>query len=418
MKAVKTDLPRRVEKRYIVPSSDDFIRYISPFTERIRFSDNKTVQTIYFNNDNHFLPFDYTIKARRYMPTLSDNPQLDDSNYLIDIKTSDGNEKIKNRFEASLQELLQYLDGEFDQHLRPFTVVVYNRQHFRPRNNNRTRITIDDNLIYFYFQPGESKAIQIAQEEYPVIEVKEGGNDGNDDINNALKLAKAVPLISKKYRSFMRLNKFHEKLPDYGVIKDLTGYEIESKLSSDSEDVFQAMLDLFREEDSGFIMPKDYPYVHETSSINRYYRGSNGIYKATLKANMARLTIKGETQILDNKSGLTCILKRKENKGQRVTVWSPKLESDELLNELSRKRKVFWVQSPETTRLYHISLDKCQNEDRELKQVEVEYSGLYSSTPLNEGEIVSDIAHITDMLIDKFSELKPTTLTKEEWLGI
>jgi hypothetical protein len=56
-----------------------------------------------------------------------------------------------------------------------------------------------------------------------------------------------------------------------------------------------------------------------------------------------------------------------------------------------------------------------------LYQLEVEYSGTYLSDnqqllskELTEQKIITDIAYITNELLNNFSELKPSILTKQE----
>jgi hypothetical protein len=57
-----------------------------------------------------------------------------------------------------------------------------------------------------------------------------------------------------------------------------------------------------------------------------------------------------------------------------------------------------------------------------LCQIEVEYSGTYLSgnqqllpKEVVEQDIIDDIAYITNELLTRFTELKPSILTKQEW---
>lgn len=93
--SVRIDLPIRTEKRYIISSSEDFLRKISPYAQRKRFSDDEHVQTIYYNNEEHAVPFDLAIKARRYLPRFPDSPALDGGVYFLDFKKGEGQYKKK-----------------------------------------------------------------------------------------------------------------------------------------------------------------------------------------------------------------------------------------------------------------------------------------------------------------------------------
>jgi len=110
---IKIDLPTRTEKRYIISSPEIFLDRISPYVERKRFSNNEYVQTIYFNNDEHVVPFEFSIKARRYMPGFSDCPVLENATYFLDLKRGKGEDKQKVRLEAKLEEATKIINKEY-----------------------------------------------------------------------------------------------------------------------------------------------------------------------------------------------------------------------------------------------------------------------------------------------------------------
>jgi len=82
-------------------------------------------------------------------------------------------------------------------------------------------------------------------------------------------------------------------------------------------------------------------------------------------------------------------------------------------------RKAFWVENQQTSKFYHISLDCCLGLPGTLYEIEIEYTGRYiNSETTREEEIIEDIARLTRTLIEKFPKLKPSQLTKQDWLGI
>lgn len=64
---------------------------------------------------------------------------------------------------------------------------------------------------------------------------------------------------------------------------------------------------------------------------------------------------------------------------------------------------------------YCILIDRCTFNSDELFQMEVE-GILLPPTKDKEREVIKDIAYITKRLIRKYRFLKPTTLTKLDWL--
>lgn len=427
---IKLDLPTRIEKRYIIPSPQKFLDRISPYVERKRFSNNEYVQTIYFNNNEHVVPFEFSIKARRYLPTLPDYPFLDKGTYFLDLKKGKGENKQKVRLEATLEEATKIVNKKYafsEIPLRPYILVEYLRRHYTPKKLGDIRLTLDTGMRYFFFPPNQKEGIMIGREDgYTRLEIKEG--EPNENFTNlmrkVLKEINAFPIISKKFTAYDFLGLYRAKTSGKPFSKELKDYEIESKLETESEEIFQEIKQFFKEGMSNFKLPAHFPYTFESASINRYYKNEKGLFKAMLRKNEVEIVKKSDIEVINDPFGLNCILKRKEIKGNIVPIDSEMIISAKLQGELYRMRKAFWVENGETNRFYHISLDCCLGLPGTLYEVEVEYTGRYTKSERTkigkktEGEIIKDIANITKILITNFPSLRPSQLTKQDWLGV
>jgi len=425
---IKIDLPSRRERRYVVRSSEQFLKLLSPYVKRKKFSNNEYVYTIYFNNDEHVVPFEYSIKARKYLPGFIELPVLDNDVYFLDLKMGKGeHQKEKIRLEATLEEATKIINEKYsfsEIPLRPYVLVEYLRHHYIPKNTGGVRITLDTNLKYFFFSKGQREGIEIGREDdYTRIEIKEQEQSNKGLVilmEELLGKINAFPIISKKFTACDFLKNYRMKMCAKPLYKELKGFEVESKLEIeheiDQEGIFYKIKTFFKDND-GFEWSNYYPYTHETASINRYYK-KDGLFKALIKRDKARIITKSDEEIIKDQYNLNCIIKRKEVKGDRISIWSELLTSATLLGELRRKRKAFWIVNKQTKRVYHISLDCCESYNKKLYQVEVEHTGrLIEQKNTKEESIIDDIANITHILVNNFP-LKPSQLTKQNWLGI
>lgn len=425
--SIKIDLPTRTEKRYIIFSPENFLEKISPHVERVKFSENEYVQTIYFNNEEHVVPFEFSIKARRYLPRPTFNyPPLDKGVYFLDLKRGVGENKQKVRLETTLEEATEIVNEEYPfskPPLRPYILVEYFRQHYFPKNVKDVRLTLDTGLRYFFFPSNKRLRIGIGREDnYSRVEVKKAKPNENSTrwLEKILREPDAFSVISKKFTAYNLLGLYHAKTSGKPFHKELKGCEIESKLETETEGIFQEVKQFFKEDKSHFKVPSHFPYTFESASINRYYKEGDGLFKAMLRRDEVEIVKKGDVEIMKDPGELNCILKRKETKGNIVPIDSEIIASAQLQGELYRMRKAFWIVNPQTDRFYHISLDCCLGLPGVLYEMEVEYTGRYNtkSKDTKEEDIVEDIASITKALIKNFPSLKPSQLTKRDWLGV
>jgi len=429
-KEIKVDLPSRIEYRYVIPDAGKFLALIGPSVERKKFSENECVQTIYFNNEEQIVPFGLSLKARRYLASPPNYPLLDDSLYFLDLKSGLSEDKQKTRLEVTLTEATKIINEKYHfpgKPLRPYVAIIYLRRHYLPKGAENIRLTLDTNLKYFFFPPNQRKGIEIGREDdFARLETKIGKSDEkfNDLMNRATKEIGISPVISKKSVAYRFLHKYlTEKLgkPFYKELKDC---EIEAKLEAASEEIFYQIKNLFRQQVDAFQLPNHFPYTAQSASINRYYKNRDDFFKALFRGNVARIVRKEGLEIINDKFNLNCILKRKEVKGDLIPINSKILSSAELLGQLHRRRKAFYLANIKTGRFYHISLDCCTAQSEILYEIEIEYTGRYLENKTDEPQeliekaIIDDIAQITKILLDKFPELKKSQLTKQAWLGI
>lgn len=426
---IKVDLPTREELRYLVFNPEEIMAKIDPYVTRKQFSENEIVQTIYFNNDNHDVPFSLSLKIRQYLPSSPTILELNQEKYFLDIKKrNQDNKKEKVRLEGNLRELLKIINQEFkysDNLLRPFIAVEYSRKHYVPKDNTNARITLDSDIKYYYFPSGQSKAIEIGREaNYSRLEIKIGEPNTKfaNTINQIVKNEKLFPIISKKFMGYLLLKNYQTSLVDKEFIKELKDCEIESKIEIESDKIFPKIKYFCEHQLTNFEIPSHFPYVFDSASINRYYQNGDDYFKALFKGDKVRIVRKSKVEVMANKFDLVCVTKRKENKEPVSELDSNLISSSKLLSELLRTRKAFYLNNIETGRFYHVTLDHCVSGQKSLYQLEVEYTGIYSTSVVKqndlkiiEQEVIEDIAYITNELLINFPELKQSILTKQEW---
>lgn len=230
----------------------------------------------------------------------------------------------------------------------------------------------------------------------------------------------AIPVISKKGQAYNSLCQYLYRKDNIDFLKELKEIEIESKLEAQSDAVFSLIFESFRPGNLFYKIPDHFPHIFESSSLNRYYQGEKGGYKLMLRPDSMSIIRKGSEEVCKNSEALSCILKRSEIKERFKSIKPELFSRDKLEGELYRYRKAFWLENPETRRLYHISLDICLTYAEALYEVEVEYSGRYidqvDSSPEIEQVIIDEIARITKVILSLSSDLKESTLTKQAWL--
>ncbi len=413
----------RKEERFYVPCSmiEEFIDKLDSFAYEKVF-ESCFNRTLYFNNVEHEVPFDVSIKARSYdYSSVGTSFTLDPSlEWIFEIKSDmvldESRLRCKERTNLKLEEIIESLRGKFGVTLplKPYVADDYRRRHFLVRGKDDFRVTIDDKINYYFFESGLN-AKHIGSEGYSRVEVKIPVNKLESYvalyIKKLLQEFGALPIISKKDMAYNKLANYLRKRSNRFVSP--SDVEIEAKLLLNGKDQ-QVFHNIKRDFRNGFFdnfkLLDKFPYTLEGGKLHIYLptAGSDTL-RVSLKGDSKSVVLKKDPLIINDPFGLNCIIKRYELK----MPWSSDILDSMMLY---RKRKYFIVENTKSRNTYCILVDRCTHEGHELFQIEIE-GLLLSSLDANEDAIINDIAYIANKLVGKYSFLKPTTLTKYEWLS-
>jgi len=307
----------------------------------------------------------------------------------------------------------------FEKKLYPRLLNTYKRNHYILKNNKTIRITIDTNIKYYAFEKNLNY-FKIGQEDFIRIELKTPAKFRKSiSINHILKIFKkydAANIISKKDAGYNYYSKYlSQKFGNH----PRSNMELESKfnLKKQNQTVFQKIReDFLKNEVKGFKIYSKYPFVIEKTEFHFYVnkKNTNKNYRINLKQFEKSLVVKSNLEIIKDKFGLNNILKRKE-----VYI---KLDPNILKlpsKDINRKRKYFIVEN-ELGYTYCILIDRSLScsmikKCRELYQLEIEVL-LQDPSKEELNKKIEDVAFISNFIFKKYSFLKPTTLTKQEWI--
>ncbi|HDD05161.1 MAG TPA: hypothetical protein ENF51_01580, partial [Candidatus Aenigmarchaeota archaeon] len=203
----------RWEERYLVPTPQlselervledlgfERIEYATPFNK-----------TIYFDNRECEVPFEYSIKARKYDSSpWAERGSLEGEDWIFELKSTDVEvwkiSKKKVRKKCALEDLLKevgkikQLGGvRFSQPLEPRMGNCYLRTHF---SRGDIRVTLDRDISYYEVLSGQ--LVKVGEEEgYGRVEVKIPTDSVELDLLGEVRRTifeefGGVPTISKK----------------------------------------------------------------------------------------------------------------------------------------------------------------------------------------------------------------------------
>lgn len=415
----------RKEERYIIETSkaEKFIEELKPIISPEVFSVDYN-HTLYFNNSEHEVPFEASIKGRRYASGPFSGNLDPEEEWIFEIKrdiiSENSRLREKQRENLRLKEILEKLSkmdkietSPINFPLGPYVVDSYRRRHYR--GGDDFRITLDDNLVYHFLEGGFSGK-EIGREDYTRVEVKipvhKISSAEVQRISNVLNMLEAEQIISKKDMAYNLLSKYLRN--KYGRSVPSSDIEIEAKLLLDKEHqhVFnQIKNDIENKSIEGFVIPKEFPYVLEGGKLHYYIiNPQNDYLRISVKGKAKTIISKENSEIIGDAFGLNCIIKRKEIKEPL---------SDDVLSLPSkiiyRKRKYFIAENEKTRNSYSILIDRSTYDHNELFQMEIE-GLLLNPSATEETEIIQEIADLTNKLIKKYPILKPAPLTKLDWL--
>ncbi len=418
---------QRKEIRYIVSLSaiEDFIKEINKIAKEEVFSTPYN-WTIYFNNSEHEVPFEVSIKGRKYSNQPFHGSLNLDEKWIFEIKEDYINKNCrfrrKKRKVLTLEEILNTLSemtniktNQITSPLRPYLLDSYRRRHFLLDEN--IRITIDTDLTYYLFED-TFNGKQIGNENYARIEIKIRSEKINSTkfhkIDSLLKDLEAEETISKKDMAYNLLSNYLRKKSGRKVATGDVEIEAKLLLSRDEQYIFHKIKrDFYYGLIKGFTLLDNFPYTLEGGKLHKYLVTSKDeFFRVGIKGKSKTIIQKEGFKVVDDPYGLKCIIKRKEIR----RPFDSNIDLSKLqFKTIYRKRKYFLVENEKDKKTYCILIDRCTHEASELFQMEIE--GLLDSPLKNEErEIIRDIGYLTCCLITKYPVLKPTTLTKLEWL--
>ncbi|MCL5239116.1 MAG: hypothetical protein M1286_01420 [Candidatus Marsarchaeota archaeon] len=418
--AGEKDANGRREERYIIDSSraGEFTGLIRPFSEPQTFVD-RYAHTIYFNNQEHELPFEVLIRARRYADGHLDGHIDMETAFTREVKVEiePGNtekEREAGTFGSIMAEnakITKVLSNPITSPLVPYVATSYERTHYGVGDG--CRVTVDNDVRYYVMEG--LTAIPMATEDGTRVEVKTQNGYGNaaaTKIKEALAAVNAEPIIQKKVAAYNLLcehlrSRSGARPPAYEI-------EIESKLllSGEHQYVIHSLKgDFLSGAVNDFEIFPEMPHTLERGKIYRYLFADDGVIRRINKGEGLDMTYttKGGREIVDDAFGLGCIVKRRET--ERAVPAS--LERT-VGRSLERRRKYIVVRKKSTGDTYSVQVDVSAYERERMFQVEIE--GLAPDSPGAASRTAEDVALLTRFAVRKYPFLSPTKLTKEEWL--
>ncbi len=385
-------------------------------------------QTLYFNNNEHEVPFTYSIRARRYeTEPLKSSFHLDrDSKWIFEFKTTRSMNgrfvRYKRRDDGlNLKDILarvgriRKLGGVSVPHkLVPYSAASYARSHFL-ESQRGIRVTVDEDVRFYKFT-GDLTGRLIGRADHAIVELKipphRTGSELASELQHVMRDQDARQGVSKKATTF---NLIDDQLRKDGVAYKVPRHdtEIEAKiaLDSDTQDVFHELRkDFSKGKVDGFRLSTRYPGVVETGKLHQYALTPTNDYVRIEHRREARyLTVKEDLELTQDPYELGNVIRRRESSqpAQPGLLKQP-------LRTLQRKRKYFMVEKTHGRSEYAVVIDRTTHRGHELYQMEVD-DVLNAPTFDAERKSVADVASIANYLVDEYS-VQPTTLTKGEWL--
>lgn len=408
----------RIEKRLIFKDKEIF-KYFGRKFQRMEFSENKYVQTIYFNNDDHVLPYGLSIKARRYLSNNKIKMPEPSDEFILEFKYEKGDKRSKERTSTYWREIPKIIAKRynFGNVLRPYIITSYFRDHYT-NNEGDLRITLDQDTKYFYVENNQT-IVPLGSEKFIRLEIKDFSSQNKHEtiFSDLRKIYPLIPINSKKGVAYRYLKSYLSNKYGRKFKKEIRDIEIESKISIEDPDIFIKVKDFFKH-NKQYSLTDFFPYTLESSSINKYFRNNGVEYKFMLSGDQVKIVEKSKLLLLKGTQGIKNIVKRREKKAKKMSVWEVDWKIYNFEKELFRVRKAFWVINNESKRFYHLTIDECFSGEKKFTQLEIEYTGTFGKNErdLAERKIITDISSITKLLLGKFFQLIPTSLTKYEWL--
>ncbi len=412
----------RIEERYIVSPAllGKFTQSLAGFVEIQKYPEDY-VQTIYFNNPEHELPFEVSFRARRIASSHLGVTLTPNEIFRSEKKSEYVESKVVKEVDPPMELgaiisryslLTKVLDNPITIPLAPYVATSYERNSYWV--GSVARITIDRDIRY-YLMDGLTP-VYIATEEGARIEIKypeeKSVAQGIKRVRDALAGINAEPTIQKKVASYnMLCDHLRSKSNRASPVPET---EIEAKLSLDGEHQY-VIHDIKRDFCNGLVrgfeLLPELSYLLERGKLYRYKRANGG---ENVRINVGEgfsrtITVKNEGEIVNDGIELGCIIKR--HKSEEIA--GNYLEG-ETIGTINRRRKYIVVQKIGTGNTYSIQVDTSTCMGQRLFQLEIEGQ---PSSPGAEKEAIEDITLLAAFLLKKYPFLSPTKLTKRKWLN-
>ena len=385
-------------------------------------------QTLYFNNDEHEVPFTYSIRARRYEnKPLRTRFRLDPNDeWIFELKTT---RSLNGRFirhkrrdeELSFREILDKVGNirklggvRIPHRLAPYAAASYARSHFL-ENQKGIRVTVDEDVRFYRFT-GETTGKLLGKADHAIVELKipprKTASPLANELQRVMKEEGGEQGISKKATTFnMMVDEFRRSGEAYDIPRHDTEIEAKIALDDDAQDVFREIrADFSKGKLDGFRLSPDYPRVMETGKLHQYaLTPANDYVRIEPKRESEYLTVREDLEVAEDPFKLGNVIRRRE-----VTGRAPASLLKQPSRILQRKRKYFMVEKTDSNGEYAVVIDRSTHKGHELYQIEVE-DVLVSPSFNVERRSVTDVASIASFLVEEYS-LEPTTLTKGEWV--
>jgi len=414
-------LEHRIEKRYFSDKSyEQVISILKKDFIYQKVSDKPYNQTIYFNTPNFDLPFELSLRARKYVK--SKTGFILNKNSIWSIESKQGicsilGHHCKKKKEYAKFKVFKKIFKNYNvasniiSNLNPIFGTKYLREHFVHKKYPHLRLSLDSSITYYFFN--KSKAIKLSDDLFVRLELK---YPKTEKIPKSIftSFGKQLNLntpISKKdachnlYNKYL-FNKYNNIVPKHDL-------EIEAKLniSKTDQNIFIDFHRLISQNKlPNFKVYKNYPFVYETGKVQKFCISKNKYIRYTISKGNAGVTIKNNSQVVKDKYGYNCILIRQELPGNKKDIKNTKR-----FKELYRKKKYFLIENINNKNTYSFCIDRCSYKNHVLYQIEIEALA-ESSNKFSISSKVQDILTMLTHLFKNNTQIRSTTLTKQEWL--
>lgn len=361
-KSPEMKMTRRTEERFIMKVSDSerLTKRIDCIADREDY-ENQYTHTIYFDNPEHELPFEVSLRARRYADSYLNGPLNTGEQYKIDDKIELNSSRLLKRSQpmelgsiiSANSSLTAVPPNPINSPLIPYMATSYKRDRYLLRGG--ITVTIDRDIRYYILEDLVPR--YMTTEPGTRVELKTANGHNTDmtkmaEIREVLAETNAEATIEKKIAAYnMVCNYLRTKMNRPTPKPEI---EIEAKLSLDGNSqyvIHRIKQDFFNGSINGFALAAGFSYTLERGKLYRYISTGN---ETNARINVGEgfdrtLTVKSKEAIVEDGVGLGCILKRHKSESA-----VPQSFSGGTLGIIERRRKYIIVERKDTGNTYSI----------------------------------------------------------------